>query len=233
MVVFWWKLYSIVREHPFSIYNGGMTHARTGNARVSPDAKGGGAHSTHGAFAHPLRNVEALGIEPGMRVADFGSGSGAYVHAIAMALEGSGYVYAVDIQKDLLRRTLNEAHKLGHKNIEVLWGDLEAPGGSKIADEALDLVLVSNLLFQVAGKDALMREAARVLRPRGRLAIIDWTDSFNNMGPHKDEVVTQEEAYAFAQRAGLIFADEFEAGAHHYGLIFRKSGEKHGTIKRR
>jgi ubiquinone/menaquinone biosynthesis C-methylase UbiE len=183
------------------------------------------------SFAHPQRNVAVLGIQPGMRVADFGSGSGAYVLAIAGQLAASGHVYAIDIQKDLLRRTHNEAAQRGYKNVEVLWGDLEAKNGSKIADGTVDLVLISNLLFQVEGADAVVREAARILRPSGRLVIIDWEESFNNMGPHKDEVVTREEAYTFAQAAGLSFVSEFDAGAHHYGLIFRKLPAKQGTIK--
>lgn len=176
---------------------------------------------THG-FAHPPRNVQALGIEPGMSVADFGSGSGAYVMLIAEALAGTGHVYACDIQKDLLRRTYNDAHKIGHKNVKVLWGDLERPGGSKLADESQDLVLVSNLLFQVENKDAVLAEAARVLRKGGRIAVIDWTDSFGGMGPTKEMVFKKEWALEAAKEAGLELKKEFEAGAHHYGLIFKK-----------
>src|SRR4051812_24121622 len=109
------------------------------------------AHSPHhhhtGApltgFAHPGTNSIALGIEPGMLVADFGAGSGAYTLSIAQVLAKSGRVYAIDVQRDLLRRIHTEAHKRGLDHaIEFLWGDLEAPGGSKIGDGKLDLVLV-------------------------------------------------------------------------------------------
>jgi ubiquinone/menaquinone biosynthesis C-methylase UbiE len=189
-----------------------MSHARGEHA----------APFSHAGFAHPHRNVTALGVQPGMRVADFGSGSGAYVLAIAKELQGSGHVYAVDIQKDLLRRTKNDAEKLGIKNVEVLWGDLEAPNGSKIADNLLELVLISNLLFQVDDKRAVIAEAKRVARLNGRIAIIDWTDSFNNMGPHKDDVVKKEDILRLARANELTFVKEFPAGAHHFGLIFRK-----------
>ncbi len=62
-------------------------------------------------FAHPRRNIAALGVEPGMAVADFGSGSGIYVLHIAEALQNAGHVYAIDIQRDLLKRLKNEAHR--------------------------------------------------------------------------------------------------------------------------
>src|SRR3989344_1203499 len=131
-----------------------------------------------GGFAHPRRNVAALGIEPGMLGADFGSGSGAYTLAIADRLEGVGHVYAIDIQRDLLRRIANEAAKLGHKNVEIIWADLEVPRASKLAGETLDFVLISNLLFQVPDKGALLAEARRILKATGRLAIVDWSESF-------------------------------------------------------
>jgi ubiquinone/menaquinone biosynthesis C-methylase UbiE len=184
----------------------------------------GVSHSTLG-FAHPPRNVAALGIEPGMKVADFGAGSGAYVRAIAEALLGSGTVYALDIQKDLLRRIKNDADAKGFKNVEILWGDLEEEGGSKLAKDSMDVVLISNLLFQVKDKKYVVQEARRILRPLGRLAIIDWTDSFGGLGPIKDDVVTKEDAYELARAAGLVFVKEFPAGAHHYGLVFRKTKE--------
>ena len=183
----------------------------------------------HKNFAHPVRNAAALGIQPGMKVADFGSGSGAYVLAIAAQLQHSGHVYAIDIQKDLLRRTHNDAAKRGFKNVEIVWADLEAPGGSKIADNALELVLISNLLFQIDDKRAVVVEAKRILRPNGRLAVIDWSDSFNMTGPHKDDVVRKEDVLTLARAVELTFVKEFTAGAHHYGLIFRKQGK--GTVK--
>ena len=127
-------------------------------------------------FAHPARNVAVLGVDTGMTVVDFGAGSGAYVYAIAERLQGTGHVYAIDVQQDLLRRIKNESHKRGYQNVEIIWGDLEKQGGSKIAERHVDLVLISNLLFQVEDKKALYAEAWRILKPTGRLAIIDQVD---------------------------------------------------------
>ena len=180
---------------------------------------------TAGRFAHPGRNIAALGIEPGMNIADFGAGSGAYTLEIAQVLghaQLAGHVYAVDVQKDLLRRikTLAQAQKLD--TIDVLHGDLEKPGGSKIAEHAVDLVLISNLLFQLEDKKAPVREAARILKEGGRLAIIDWEDSFGGLGPIQAHVFKRESALALSSECGFILEREFPAGAHHYGFIFRK-----------
>jgi ubiquinone/menaquinone biosynthesis C-methylase UbiE len=177
-------------------------------------------------FAHPPRNVAALRIEHGMRVADFGAGSGAYVLAIAERLEHSGKIYAIDVQQELLRRIKNEAHKRGYKNVEIIWSDLEKPHASKIADRHLDLVLISNLLFQLEDKRAPLLEAWRILKPLGRLAVIDWSESFGGMGPTKKHVFRQEEAKALAVGCGFEFTKAFDAGAHHYGLLFRPVAQR-------
>ena len=174
------------------------------------------------AFALPHENVGEFGIEPGMRVADFGAGSGHYALAMAAATQNSGEVYVIDIQKDLLTRIKNQAHARGFNNIEVIWGDLERVGASKIADEHLDLVLVSNLFFQLESKESAFREAMRVLKPRGRLVVIDWTESFGGLGPIQKHVFPEKTAIAMAEACGFKRAQSFSAGAHHYGLIFIK-----------
>ena len=187
-------------------------HMRNSSSSVLPTAD----------FAHPGKNLKALGIEPGMLIADFGAGSGAYVLEAAQMLHKSGRVYAIDVQKDLLRRIHTEARKRGLDHaIEFIWGDLESAGGSKIADGLLDLVLISNILFQVPDKTAIFREARRILKPSGRAVVIDWYESFGGLGPVRQDVVTKEAALSLAQASGFELLREFPAGAHHYGLSLR------------
>lgn len=182
-------------------------------------------HSTSSVsgFAHPNRNVAAFGVQSGMRVADFGAGSGAYVLGIAKRLDGTGKVYAIDVQRDLLRRIANEAMRRGYSNVEVIWADLEVPRASKLANASIDLVLVSNLLFQVPDKVAVLREARRTIKSTGIVVVIDWSDSFRGLGPMKEDVVKKEDMLKYAQKAGLELKNEFAAGEHHYGLILRQA----------
>jgi len=187
------------------------------------------AHTSR--FAHPHRNIDALGIRPGQTIVDFGAGSGAYVFAIAERLKGMGHIYAVDVQQELLRRIKNESHKRGYKNVEIIWSDLEKPNSSMIADTHADLVLISNLLFQVDAKEAVLAEAWRILNKAGTLAVIDWSDSFGGMGPIKKDVVKKEKAIELAERAGFDHVGDFDAGAHHYGLLFQlKIGDNNRTV---
>ncbi|MBI2048494.1 MAG: methyltransferase domain-containing protein [Parcubacteria group bacterium] len=180
-------------------------------------AEGTGA-APSGNFAHPETNVAAMQFDPGMKIADFGAGSGAYTLAAARAVGRTGRVYAVDVQKDLLTRIKNNALREKLECVDIIWGDFEKLGGTNIKDKSLDAVIMSNVLFQLEHTPGAFAEAQRVLRPDGRLIIIDWADSFGGMGPEPRRVVTKAAALAMAQAEGFTLLREFPAGAHHYGL---------------
>lgn len=154
-----------------------------------------------------------------MRVADFGAGSGAYTLAMAERVGAHGRVYAIDIQKDLLKRLSHEVSRAGLKNVDVLWADLETLKASKLADHSIDFVLISNLLFQTHDKIRVLREAKRIVHMKGRVAIIEWSESFGGMGPIASDVLKKNEAAKLLIEAGLELVEEFRAGAHHYGLL--------------
>lgn len=185
-----------------------------------------------GSFSNPMHNVRRLGLREGMHVADFGTGSGAYTLALAEAVGTSGKVYAVDVQRDLLTRVQNEVTQKGYENVEIVWGDIENAEGARIRDTALDAVVLSNTLFQLQNKITAVKEAWRVLKPGGILAVIDWSDSFGGMGPARNAVITQAEATLLCTDNGFAFKREFPAGDHHYGLLFVKmlAGESTGDV---
>jgi len=173
-------------------------------------------------FADPSRNVAYFGLTEGDSVADFGAGSGAYSLALARRVGNSGYVYAVEVQNDLLTRLDREALQQGLRNIHVVWGNVEKVGGSKLADGSIDAVLISNILFQAEARYSLALEAKRVLKPGGRAIVIDWLGSFGGLGPHPNQVILPDEVKKIFAEAGFEFVRDFPAGEHHYGLIFRK-----------
>lgn len=179
------------------------------------------AHATEHRFANPATNAAQFGLQSGMHVADFGSGSGAYVLAMASIVGPGGRVYAVDVQKDLLRRTKRTADEAGLHNVDIVWGDAEKQSGTHIADHSVDAVLLSNILFQVQHKEAIFSEARRIVKSGGTIIVIDWSESFGGMGPRSVDVYTKESAKALGVATGCALVREFSAGAHHYGLIFR------------
>ncbi|MDD4988820.1 MAG: methyltransferase domain-containing protein [Candidatus Pacebacteria bacterium] len=174
------------------------------------------------AFTDPEHNIEQFGLQSGAKVADFGAGTGFYAFEIAKAVGGAGKVYAIDVQKDLLSKIKNEGNKRGFTNIEIIWADVEKPGGTHLRGDTVDAVVISNILFQIGPKEAVVTEAKRILKPGGRALVIDWTDSFGGMGPSFDSVFPGVKARALFEKSGFIFQTQIRAGDHHYGFIFKK-----------
>lgn len=175
------------------------------------------------SFLNPQAAIAAAHISPGSRVADLSSGSGFFARAAARHVGPEGEVWAVDAHPDMLVRLKNLAAAEGLRNVEVIRGSLERAGGTRLPDAGLDFCIIANALFSASDKEAVAREAHRVLRKAGRLLLIDWSESHGGLGPHPSHVVAQEEAKKIFGRAGFAHAEDIPAGAYHWGLILRKT----------
>lgn len=171
-------------------------------------------------FADPKSNVLQLGLREGMKVADLGAGTGHYSIAAAGVVGNDGRVYAVDIQEDVLKHALDSAHRLGLRNIEMVWGNVENKGGTKLREHAIDAVILSNVLFQVEHKQNLVAEILRILKPGGRLLLVDWAGAYGGMGPDPAHVVSEHAAEELFITGGFHKLKDFRAGAHHYAIVF-------------
>lgn len=156
-----------------------------------------------------------------MHVADLGSGSGHYSLAAARLL-GGGRVFAIDVQKGLLDKLKDEAVKAHLSNIDIVWGDLEKMGGTRLKDGSVDVAIVANLLFQIGHKDHFLAEVKRILKSKGKIVVVDWTDSFGGLGPQSNMLVPELAAKELFEKAGFTSDGSIMAGSHHYGLIFKK-----------
>ena len=113
--------------------------------------------------------LERLGLRPGMRVADIGAGTGYFALPLARAVAPGGQVFAVDVQPEMLQR-LRERLESGLA-ITLVEGDAEH---TTLGDGSVDLVFLANVWHEIDDRDAALAEAARILGPEGRIAILDW-----------------------------------------------------------
>jgi len=173
-------------------------------------------------FARPEDHMKYLHIREGMSVADIGCGTGAYTFLSARRVGPSGTVYAIDVQEPLLSAIASRAKNEGINTIRVMRADAEHFGGTRLADVSVDAVILANALFQSEQKKDLAVEIKRILVSGGFLMIVDWRDSYGGLGPAPDAVVTEREAIRLFSLAGFVPEQSFDAGDHHYGLIFIK-----------
>ncbi len=173
-------------------------------------------------FSQPEKNIEQFAVDPGMKVVDLGSGAGFYTLILANFVGKTGRVFAVDVQQDLLLKLKNDAFKKGFENIEIIWGDIDEENSTRLADNSIDRVLIANTLFQTDDKEAVVKEAFRILKQKGNVLLIDWSDSFGGLGPHVSRIVKPEQSKVIFERTGFSFLRDIRAGDHHYGMIFTK-----------
>jgi ubiquinone/menaquinone biosynthesis C-methylase UbiE len=166
-------------------------------------------------FANPLKNLKAFGLREDNVVADLGAGTGYYSIA-AGALVLKGKVYAVELQKDFLDTIKSKILEAHLNNVEIILGNVEKLGGTKLGDGVVDAVIASNILFQVEDKEKFIEEIKRILKPKGRVLLIDWSESSIMGGTN---IIPKDKAKEMFEKKGFVMDREIDAGSHHYGMI--------------
>lgn len=170
-------------------------------------------------FTDPLQNLKAFGLREIDIVADLGAGTGFY-SILAARIANRGKVYAVEVSRDFLHTIVAKTKEAKVQNVECLWGNIEKRGGTKIADSIVDKVIASNVLFQVEDKLGFISEIKRILKREGEVMLIDWSNASGIVT--ENMVVPKLVAKEMFEKNGFVHERDIEAGAEHYGMIFKK-----------
>lgn len=154
-----------------------------------------------------------------MIAADFGSGSGGWAIPLARKLE-NGSVYAIDILQEPLSALSSKMALEKISNIRTIRSNVENKNGSTLSGSSVDLVLMTNLLFQTGKKKEIFQEAKRILKIGGKVLVVEWKED-SPQGPIEDRVF-EKEVKKIAEGLGFGLEKQFEAGSYHYGMIFKR-----------
>ena len=144
-------------------------------------------------------------------IADIGCGRGYYAQYL---IGYSSLLYCVDIDKEEL--TAAESRFKGYgKRVRFLVSTSAIPAGS------VDVILYANSFHDIGDKDGASEEADRILKPRGRIIVVDWKKDTVPFGPPRS--IRMDEADYLGFFSGFKTMKRFEPDQRHFGLVLRRA----------
>ncbi len=171
-------------------------------------------------YQQPAKVIEALGVEPGMAIADLGSGSGYFTRRFVQALAGDGTIYAIDVEQEMLdyvQASLKE--QAGASVVKLRLAKPDDPG---LPPASVDLVFVCNVFHHLENRPAYFEKLKQALRPAGRIAIIDFYHDHRSgdVGFPRRHLVPRETVLSELTQAGFHLLNEHDFLKRQYFLEF-------------
>lgn len=173
-------------------------------------------------FTDPSRLISQLEISPGSVAADFGCGAGFFSIPLAQTVGKNGTVYSLDVLPAALEAVESKAKTLGIANIITKRANLENEDGSGLPENSVDWVIMKDILFQNGNKEAILKEAYRILKPKGKSLIVEWSDKNLSIGPEKNLRVSSKMLTELVRQKKFSVEKILDAGEFHYAMVIAK-----------
>jgi ubiquinone/menaquinone biosynthesis C-methylase UbiE len=186
------------------------------------DASGGKPHEHRGKFTEGLLDsdliVKTLNVVAGQTILDAGCGTGYMSKAFSAAVGPSGKVYALDPDSHFIETLAGETRGT---NIETIVADITKP--TPLAESSVDLIYISTVIHIFSGQQmqGLVREAQRLLKPDGLLAIVEIEKKELPFGPPMNRKRSPEELIEIVPLASVVTVAVAE---HFYLQVFQNAG---------
>lgn len=164
-----------------------------------------------------------LGLTSNCRdVVEFGCGYGTFTIPAAQIIQGT--IHALDIDPQMIEETNSKVSSSKVSNVNLMLQDF-VTDGTGMPDVSVDYVMMFNILHAVE-RDAMLREAWRILASNGTLAVMHWNfDPSTPRGPSMDIRPRPSECKSWVENSGfqMIGNDLIDLPPFHYGFVFKKS----------
>lgn len=164
------------------------------------------------AWQKPHDVVMALALKPADTIADIGAGTGYFARRFA---HHAGKVYAADIDEKLLAIAGSNAPA----NLETV---LAAPDDPRLPERSADILFFCDVLHHIENRLAYYAKLAKVLKPGGRIVVIDFHKKPLPVGPPPSMKLSDREVITEFQKAGFTLAKRLDMLPYQYYLFFKK-----------
>lgn len=161
-----------------------------------------------------LRDI--AGVVSGDTGVDFGSGTGFFALPMAELVGSQGKVYAVDNSEEMMEHL---RAKNPPANVILVNRDVRRTGlNSRIAN----FCLLAFILHEVKKPDILLAEAFRLLKPGGRLVVVEWKAELDSPGPPRNKRISKAQLEDLFNRVGVNFGRYIDWSLNHYVVLGNK-----------
>lgn len=163
----------------------------------------------------PEKTLRRIGLGVNSMLCDIGAGTGVFTLPAASITRGT--VYAIDVSDDMLTIIARKAAKAGAANIQCVKA---TDTGFGVAPGTADIVLLCSMLHGMPDMPQFVKDAAALLKPHGRLAVIEFHYRETPMGPPVSRRIDPVDLDQMAADAGLTPIDSFNLGENFYCTVF-------------
>ena len=166
--------------------------------RFDPADRAGLTSAARWARWNPPHLLTLAGLQPGQTALDLGSGPGFWTLPMAEIVGAEGQVIALDVSPEMLEALAAENPP---PHVRLLHGELPA---INLPDASIDFIWAAFVFHEVEPPSALAVEMRRVLRPGGRIAVLDWRPDAQGTGvPPRAHRLSLQQAEEYLRAAGL------------------------------
>ncbi|MEK5441004.1 MULTISPECIES: class I SAM-dependent methyltransferase [unclassified Fredinandcohnia] len=156
---------------------------------INPDRK---------KIVDPERIITMLGLTESDKIVDLGAGNGFFTIPFAQTTRDT--VYAVDIEQKMLELLKERANKASIENITYIQSDLE---NIKMEEDTVDKAFIAFVMHEIPNMTKALEEIKRIIKPGGKLLIVDWEAVESEMGPPLHERISSKEMENFLHSNGF------------------------------
>ncbi|SMB78821.1 Methyltransferase domain-containing protein [Desulfonispora thiosulfatigenes DSM 11270] len=164
----------------------------------------------------PLDTLKILGLSTDDIVADIGCGIGYFTISAANIVDPNNKVYALDTSDEMLSEVERRASVAESFNIVGIKTDEYE---LKLENKSTSFSLLVNVLHEVEDKNTFLKEIKRILKDKGKLAIIEWEMGQDKKGPPIQDRIDKNEVIDLLVSEGFEIDKTLNLSEFFYGIV--------------